>query len=84
MFNWLKFCVNATPKLAAMILPENQTGYRIDMHELGNTIQYAASAAASMFADRINLLWVSDLHAFADLGAFNALQASLLPTVKTP
>lgn len=78
MFNRLKFVVNATPKLAAMIPPESQYGYRLDQLELGNTIQYAASAAASMFGDRINLLWVSDLHAFADLGAFNALQASLL------
>jgi hypothetical protein len=45
---------------------------------MGNVIQFSASNTASAFGDRINLLWVSDLHAFADLAPFNALQAALL------
>jgi len=49
---------------------------RDDLH--GNYILKTGVSMSTAFGDRINVLWVSDLHACPDLGPFNALQASLL------
>ena len=43
-----------------------------------NYIFKASTTTAGAFGDRINILWVSDLHATPDIEPFNALQASLL------
>lgn len=77
-FAALKRVINNTPKLRALIPAENQFVYTIVFPELQNQIQFSASNTASAFGDKINLLWVSDLHSFVDLGPFNALQAALL------
>lgn len=45
---------------------------------MGNWIIKTGVSMSTAFGDRINLLWVSDLHASPDIGPFNALQASLL------
>ena len=78
MFNRLKAIINHTQNLQRMIPKDNQFAYTIHFPQLGNVIQYTASNLSTSFGDRLNLLWVSDLHAFLDLGPFNALQASLL------
>jgi len=44
----------------------------------GNTILRSGTTLQTSFGDRLNLLWVSDLHATNDPSVFNALQASLL------
>jgi len=38
----------------------------------------SAVNAATSFGDKIDVLWVSDMHASPDLSAYNALQAALL------
>lgn len=48
------------------------------MPELQSRVQFAASNLSTVFGDRLNLIWISDLHAQADLAPFNAQQASLL------
>jgi hypothetical protein len=39
--------------------------------------------SASSFGDRVNVLWVSDLHACPDMAVFNAWQASLMDSENT-
>jgi hypothetical protein len=74
----LKRIINNTPKLSVLIPEQNQFQYTIVFPELSNQIQFSASNLATSFGDRISVLWASDLHAFVDMGPFNALQASLL------
>ncbi|RJP90948.1 MAG: hypothetical protein C4518_08620 [Desulfobacteraceae bacterium] len=77
-FAALKRIINNSPLLSVLIPENNQFMYTIMFHELQNQIQFSASNTASAFGDKINLLWVSDLHSFVELGPFNALQAALL------
>ena len=77
-FNLLKRIINNTPMLRRLIPKEYQFSYTIVFPELSNQIQFSASNVASAFGDRISLLWISDFHAFTEMGPYNALQASLL------
>lgn len=77
-FATLKKIIAASPRLSKLIPPANQFSWTIVFPELSNQIQFSASNLSTSFGDRLNLLWVSDLHSFVDFGPFNALQASLL------
>ena len=77
-FKTLKNIIENTPKLSKFIPQKDHLMFSIRLPFLGNVIQFSANNVASSFGDKINLLWVSDLHSFLELGAFNALQASLL------
>ncbi|MFZ3098709.1 MAG: hypothetical protein WA081_19565 [Desulfosalsimonadaceae bacterium] len=77
-FAALKRIINNTDRLSVLIPENHQQMYTISVPELQNQIQFSASNTASAFGDKINLLWVSDLHSFVELGPFNALQAALL------
>jgi len=77
-FNTIKKIIANTPILRQSISESDMRQYDLLFPALGNTIQLASYNVAASFGDRINLLWVSDLHASIDLSPFNALQASLL------
>jgi hypothetical protein len=77
-FNTLVKIIRNTPLLSQAIKEDDIRQYEIRFPALGNVIQLSPQNAAASFGDRLNLLWVSDLHAAADLGPFNALQAALL------
>ena len=77
-FAALKRIINNSPLLSRLIPEANQFMFTVTFPELQNQIQFSASNTASAFGDKINLLWVSDLHSFVDFGPFNALQAALL------
>jgi hypothetical protein len=77
-FNTLVKIIRNTPVLNQAIKDDDIRQYEIRFPALGNVIQLSPQNAAASFGDRLNLLWVSDLHAAADLGPFNALQAALL------
>lgn len=77
-FAALKRIINNSPRLSVLIPESQQFMYEIFFPELQNVIQFSASNTASSFGDRLSLLWVSDLHSFADFAPFNALQAALL------
>jgi len=77
-FAALKRIINNTQFLSVLIPESQQFQYNILFPELQNQVQFAASNTASSFGCKLNLLWVSDLHSFADMGPFNALQAALL------
>jgi hypothetical protein len=77
-FNALKRIINNSPRLSKLIPERSQFMYTILFPEMKNQIQFSASNISSSFGDKVNLLWVSDLHSFVDLGPFNALQAALL------
>lgn len=78
MYLTLSRIILNTPKLRVLIPEVNHHSYDITFPELGNRIQFSASNLASSFGDRLNLLWISDLHSFVDTGPYNAMQASLL------
>lgn len=78
-FNTLKKIIQNSPKLSKIVKPEWIFEYKIDFPPLSNTIQMSTGlSSATSFGEKINLLWVSDLHACLDLSPFNAFQASLL------
>jgi hypothetical protein len=77
-FNMIRNIITNTPLLKSSIPESKIRQYDILFPQLGNAIQLGAFNISSSFGDRINLLWVSDLHAASDLGPFNALQSSLL------
>ncbi len=77
-FNTLRNIIRHTPILRQSITDGNIRQYDILFPDLNNAIQISAQNISASFGDRINLLWVSDLHAAVDLGPFNALQAALL------
>jgi hypothetical protein len=78
-FRTLKRIIANTPRLARLIPEELIFTNEITFPPLQSAIQLGEGLSlSSAFGDRLNCLWVSDLHASPDLGPFNALQASLL------
>jgi hypothetical protein len=77
-FNTLVKIIRNSAVLNQAIKEDDIRQYEIRFPALGNVVQLSPQNAAASFGDRLNLLWVSDLHAAADLGPFNALQAALL------
>ena len=77
-FNTLTKIIRHTPKLRLLIPEKNIYAYDIRFPKLGNVIQMSAVSSASSFGDKLDVLWVSDLHACPDMAPFNALQAALL------
>jgi hypothetical protein len=77
-FNTLVKIIRNTPILNSSILDSDIRQYSILFPALSNVIQMSAQNIASSFGERINVLWISDLHACIDLAPFNALQSSLL------
>lgn len=78
-FRTLKRIIANTPKLSLMIPEANILSHEINYAPLQSSIQLGEGVSqATAFGDRLNLLWVSDLHAAPTLEAFNALQAALL------
>ncbi len=78
-FRALKRIIANTPRLARLIPEGYIYGNEITFPPLQSSIQLGEGVTtATAFGDRLNCLWVSDLHASPDLSPFNALQASLL------
>ncbi|KKL87319.1 hypothetical protein LCGC14_1935910, partial [marine sediment metagenome] len=77
-FNTLVKIIQHTPKLKRVVPENNILSYEIRYPGRSNVIQMNAVNTATSFGDKINVLWVSDLHACPDMAPFNALQASLL------
>jgi hypothetical protein len=77
-YNLLRRTITATPALRKMIGEENIYTGEIRNPRKGNTIQSTTVSFGSSFGEKLNLLWVSDLHACPDLQPFNAMQAALL------
>ncbi|HPJ68345.1 MAG TPA: hypothetical protein PLS62_11205 [Desulfobacteraceae bacterium] len=78
-FNTLKKIINNTPSLSKLIPEKNQFVFEIFFPAMGNVLQMSpGNNPSTSFGDRLDVLWVSDLHACADLQPFNAMQASLL------
>jgi len=78
-FRLLENIIKNTPELKVRINPIKCIyNDHIRQEVWGNWIIKTGVSMSTAFGDRINLLWVSDLHASPDIGPFNALQASLL------
>lgn len=78
-FRTLKRIIQHTPKLTQLIPEKYRQTYEIKHPKNGSIIQMPTGMnVATAFGDKINVLWVSDLHACIDLSPFNALQAALL------
>ena len=83
-FNQIARIIKNTPELRRLIGEDSLMRSEINYRKCGNVIQSMTSnTLASSFGDRLNVLWVSDLHANADLASFNALQASMLDSSNT-
>jgi len=83
--NTLVKIIQHTPELKKLIDPDKDISkYEIAYPKRGNIIQgMTGNNLASAFGDRLNVLWVSDLHACPDLSSFNAMQASMLDSSNT-
>ncbi len=78
-FSTLKKIIVNTPTLRKLIPDKQMFVFEIFFPALGNTLQMSpGNNPSTSFGEKIDVLWVSDLHACADLAPFNALQASLL------
>jgi hypothetical protein len=77
-FRLLVKIVENTPGLSALIPVEARYSFQLVSPLLGGVVQYMATNVSSAFGDRVDCLWVSDLHAHADLSTYAAWQASLL------
>ncbi|MGD0822115.1 MAG: hypothetical protein ABSA71_15380 [Desulfomonilia bacterium] len=79
MLRKLKSIIQHTGGLRIRIDPDRDILHDCIRQETwGNQIIKQGVSSASAFGERINLLWVSDLHAAPDISIFNAVQASLL------
>jgi hypothetical protein len=74
----LKKIIRNTPALARAIPEDSILRDEIHNHKMGNVIQMAGLNLGPAFGDKLNVLWVSDLHACDNLEPFAAYQASLL------
>jgi hypothetical protein len=78
-FNTIKKIIANTPSLRKLIPEKQMFVFEIFFSALGNVIQMSpGNNPSTAFGEKIDVLWVSDLHACSDLQPFNALQASLL------
>lgn len=78
-FNTLKKIISNTPSLRKLIPEKNIYVFEIQFPALGNIIQMSpGNNPSTAYGDKLDVLWVSDLHACNDLTPFNALQAALL------
>jgi hypothetical protein len=78
-FRTLKRIIANTPRLARLIPEDYIFTQEITFPPLQSSVQLGEGVSMSTaYGDRLNCLWVSDLHACPDPGPFNALQASLL------
>lgn len=78
MFLPLVRTIANSPRLNRMIPESSRFAYTFECPALAARVQFAASNLSTSFGDRLNLIWVSDLHSHVDLAPFNAMQASLL------
>src|SRR5690606_18855577 len=68
MLKRIKNIIQHTPELRSRVRPDKDIlSDQIRRESWGNVIIKAGVSTASAFGDRINLLWVSDLHASPDL-----------------
>jgi hypothetical protein len=77
-YNLLKKIILNTPRLRKLIGESNIFAGEIRYPRRGNVIQSTTVSFGSSFGEKLNLLWVSDLHACPDFEPFNAMQASLI------
>ena len=80
----LKGIIRHTPKLSELIPePLIQRHMVKTVETWGSVIQMAAVNMSNAFGDKLNVLWVGDLHACPDTGPFDAYQAALLDSENT-
>jgi hypothetical protein len=78
-YRTLKRIIEHTPKLSKLVPEKDRTLFEIRFQKSDSLVQLGSGInIATAFGDKINVLWVSDLHACPDLEPFNAFQASLL------
>ncbi len=78
-FSTVKKIIANTPTLRKLIPEKQMFVYEIFFPALGNVLQMSpGNNPSTSFGEKIDVLWVSDLHASTDLAPFNALQGSLL------
>ncbi|MBT3367421.1 MAG: hypothetical protein HN416_09705 [Nitrospina sp.] len=78
-FQTVKKIITNTPTLRKLIPEKQMFVFEIFFPALGNVIQMSpGNNPSTSFGEKIDVLWVSDLHAATDLAPFNALQGSLL------
>ena len=78
-FQTVKKIIANTPTLRKLIPEKQMFVFEIFFPALGNVIQMSpGNNPSTSFGEKIDVLWVSDLHAATDLAPFNALQGSLL------
>ena len=82
-FNLLKKIITHTPKLRALIPEETSFGqYEIRCLPMQSVAQMSSgTSTATAFGEKLNVLWVSDLHECPDVGPFDAFSAALLDSV---
>jgi hypothetical protein len=80
-YNLLRRIVLHTPALKKMVGEENLYTGEIRFPKRGNTIQSTTVSFGASFGEKLNLLWVSDLHACPDLAPFSAMQSALLDVI---
>ena len=78
-FQTVKKIIANTPTLRKLIPEKQMFVFEIFFPAIGNVIQMSpGNNPSTSFGEKIDVLWVSDLHAATDLAPFNALQGSLL------
>lgn len=78
-FSTVKKIISNTPTLRKLVPEKQMFVYEIFFPAMGNVIQMSpGNNPSTSFGEKIDVLWVSDLHAATDLAPFNALQGSLL------
>lgn len=78
-FQTVKKIIANTPTLRKLIPEKQMFVFEIFFPAMGNVIQMSpGNNPSTSFGEKIDVLWVSDLHACTDLSPFNALQGSLL------
>lgn len=78
-FNLILQIIENTPKLNTLIPPKNRLIREVRNPRTKSVIRMPeGTSTTSAFGSKINVLWVSDLHASPDITVFNSVQASLL------
>ena len=85
--NRLVRTIERSPRLIAKIENRDMTGLEIRRRLYGRVTSVIQGmgglSLSSSFGDRVNVLWVSDLHACKDTSVFNAWQAAQLDSENT-
>ena len=77
-FNLISRIILNTPILNEAIGEKNILNWEIRYPQLNNIIQICPTNLSTSYGDRLNILYVADLHSSADYAPWQALQSSLL------